>query len=476
MIFKRLYDDQLAQASYLIGCERTHTAVVIDPKRDVELYIDAARRERLTITHVTETHIHADFVSGSLALAAETGALLYLSREGGIDWQYAWAREAGAELLSDGSSFTVGDIRLEALHTPGHTPEHLTFLVTDTASATEPMGALTGDFVFVGDVGRPDLLERAAGITGTKEAAAKDLFASLQRFKRYPDYLQIWPGHGAGSACGKALGAMPQSSLGYERLFNWGLVERDEERFVDRALEGQSDPPAYFAIMKRVNRDGPRTDSIASPHALRSADMKRLFADLASVIVDTRPAAEFAEEHLSGSLNIPHNKSFLKWSGSLIPYDRDVQLVVPGGLAAADQILRELSMIGLDRIAGVFPAESVSDAAREGAPTSTVQQLSVERLADSNARDGLIVLDVRNDDEWSTGHIPGAVHVPLASLPKRIAELATDRGIAVHCQGGGRSAIASSVLKHAGHANVSNVAGGFSEWERGGNPVARGDS
>jgi hydroxyacylglutathione hydrolase len=475
MILKRLYDDHLAQASYLIGCERTHRAVVVDPKRDVELYLDAARAERLTITHVTETHIHADFLSGSRDLAGETGAALYLSGEGGRDWQYAWARDALAEVIHDGATFMVGEVRLEAVHTPGHTPEHLSFLVTDTAHASEPIGALTGDFIFVGDVGRPDLLEKAAGIAGTKEEAARSLFTSLQRFKKRPDYLQIWPGHGAGSACGKDLGAMPQSTLGYERLFNWALAETNEDRFVERVLEGQADPPAYFAVMKRKNRDGVSHDATTAPRSLSANDMKKLNADLSSVVVDTRLAAEFAVEHLSGSINIPHTKSFLKWAGALIPYDRDVSLIVPGGLTGAASILKELSLIGLDRIGGIFRAELIGDAARSGAPVSTVKQLSADQLANPEKRDGVVILDVRNDDEWASGHIPGAIHIPLAALTGRVGELPADRPIAVHCQGGNRSAIASSILKHAGRSDVSNVAAGFSEWERSGNPIARGD-
>lgn len=475
MLLKRLYDEKLAQASYLIGCERSRAAVVVDPKRDIELYIEAARAERLTITHVTETHIHADFVSGSRELAARTGAALLLSGEGGRDWQYAWASEAGVVILSDRSTIMIGDVRLEARHTPGHTPEHLSFLVTDTVAATEPMGALTGDFIFVGDVGRPDLLERAAGVAGTKEVAARALFASLREFKKLPDYLQIWPGHGAGSACGKELGSMPQSTLGYERLFNWAFLETDENRFVEQALEGQSEPPAYFAIMKWVNRDGLMSDATPSPVPLGAAQMKKLHSDQSSVVIDMRPAAEFGLEHLSGSLNIPHNRSFLKWAGALVPYDSDVNLVVPGGLAEAGPILKELSLIGLDRIAGVFPAEEIPNAARNGVPTSTVAQLPVALLAGDDRRNGMVVLDVRNDDEWSSGHIPGAIHIPLASLARRISELPADRAIAVHCQGGGRSAIASSFLKKAGRADVSNVSGGFRDWERGGNTVARGE-
>src|SRR3954471_13394673 len=198
MFFRRFYDDQLAQASYLLGCQATGEALVVDPNRHVEPYLRAAAAEGLRITHVTETHIHADFVSGARELARRAGARLLLSDAGGEDWRYRYAAEDGAALLSDGDTFRVGAIDMRALHTPGHTPEHLTFVVTDPAAATEPMGALTGDFVFVGDVGRPDLLERAAHFPGTMESSARQLFGSLRLLATLPDYLQIWPGHGAG--------------------------------------------------------------------------------------------------------------------------------------------------------------------------------------------------------------------------------------------------------------------------------------
>src|SRR6476659_3765655 len=257
MFFRRFYDDQLAQASYLLGCQATGEALVVDPNRHLEPYLRGAEAEGLRITHVTETHIHADFVSGSRELAARAGARLLLSAEGGPEWSYAFARDAGATLLRDGDRFMVGNIRFDVLHTPGHTPEHLSFLVTDTPATDRPMGAITGDFIFVGDVGRPDLLEKAARVAGTMRASAHALFGSIQRFKQLPDYLQLWPGHGAGSACGKALGAVPSSTLGYERIANWAFTAGSEAEFVKLVLEGQPAPPRYFAVMKRLNRDGP---------------------------------------------------------------------------------------------------------------------------------------------------------------------------------------------------------------------------
>src|SRR5574337_1101086 len=238
MLLRRFYDSKLAAASYLLGCTETGEALVVDPGRDAEQYAQAAAQEHLRITAVTETHIHADFVSGSRELAARTGARLLLSGEGGTDWHYRFARGDGATLLRDHDRFSVGRIQVEVLHTPGHTPEHLSFMVTDTAATGQPMGVFTGDFIFVGDVGRPDLLERAAHHVGTMEAGARQLFGAIGRFLELPDYLQLWPGHGAGSACGKALGAVPQTTLGYEKMFNWAFGVADEAGFVREVLAG----------------------------------------------------------------------------------------------------------------------------------------------------------------------------------------------------------------------------------------------
>src|SRR5918999_212009 len=294
VLLQRFYDDKLAQASYLLGCEVSREALVVDPNRDAEQYVRAAKAAEMRITHVAETHIHADFVSGSRELVRRTGARLYLSAEGDDDWRYLYAEQDGATLLKDGDTFDVGTVRVKAWHTPGHTPEHLAFFATDTDAADRPMGIFTGDFVFVGDVGRPDLLERAARVAGTMESAARTLFAALQEFKRLQDYLQVWPGHGAGSACGKSLSAMPQSTVGYELRFNWALAVAKEDEFVRLVLAGQPDPPKYFAEMKRVNRDGPRVlGGFTKPPPV---DPVRLHEVLASgaIVVDTRRTADHA--------------------------------------------------------------------------------------------------------------------------------------------------------------------------------------
>src|SRR5689334_18427710 len=256
MIFRRLHHDRLAQASYLIASEATRQAIVIDPLRDPAIYVEAAEQEDVRIAFVAETHVHADFLSGAETLARQTGAELLLSSESAGEQALARVRRAGAKGLVDGDVIAVGQLRLAVRHTPGHTPEHLVFIVTDTATSGEPVGMVSGDFLFAGDVGRPDLLERAVGITGSMQRSAKDMYRSLQSLRDLPDYLQLWPGHGAGSACGKSLGAIPQSTLGYERRANWAFGSHDEQEFVRRVLADQPEPPAYFARMKQLNALG----------------------------------------------------------------------------------------------------------------------------------------------------------------------------------------------------------------------------
>ena len=471
MLLKRFYDTPLAQASYLIGCQATGDALVIDPNRDVEQYVAAAAAEGLRIAHVTETHIHADFVSGSRELAARTGARLYLSAEGGTDWQYGFAKADGAELLRDGSRFSVGRVRVDVLHTPGHTPEHLAFMITDTAATDRPMGVFTGDFIFVGDVGRPDLLEKAAGVAGTMEAGARQLYASLQRFKSLPPWLQLWPGHGAGSACGKALGAVPQSTLGYELLVNWGLTAASEEEFVRGVLEGQPAPPAYFAQMKRINRDGPRVlGSRQKPAALAPAQLAAVL-ERGGLVVDTRPAASFAAGHVGGTINIPLNGAFTGWAGWLIPYDADFHLIVNDGGRTLDEVVRNLAMIGLDRVAGWFGPEAIAAWAEAGRPLDVVSQLRPEDVAGPLRSGEVTVIDVREESEWDAGHLPGVVNIPLGTLPRRLAEIPADRPVVLHCQGGGRSAIAASLLQANGIHDAANLAGGFRAWKAAGLPV-----
>lgn len=472
MFFRRFYDDGLAQASYLIGCEKSGEAVVVDANRDIAQYLSTAAAERLRIVRVTETHIHADFVSGSRELARRTGAALLLSAEGGRAWQYRFAAADGVALLRDGDTFRAGRVRFDALHTPGHTPEHLAFLVTDLAASEQPIGLLSGDCVFVGDVGRPDLLERAAHIAGTMEESAHALFASLRRIRALPDFLQLWPGHGAGSACGKALGAMPQSTIGYERIANWGFAAMDEEAFVREVLAGQPEPPAYFAEMKRINRDGPPLLREWPQPAL--LDVQRLDAALAdgSVVVDTRPADAFADGHAPGTLNIPLGKTFSTWAGTLLAYDRDVYLIAATQADAA-RAAREMAKVGLDLVPGWFAVEALSAWSAAGGAVERVAQMAPAGIAARVTSGEVTVIDVRNASERVHGHLPGALHIPMELLGARIGEIPLGRPVVVQCQGGARSAIAASVLLRHGIPDVIDLRGGYDEWRREALPIVR---
>ena len=460
MFVKRFFEPSIAQASYLIGCQKTGDAIVIDANRDVDPYLQTAEQEGLRIAQVTETHIHADFVSGSRELAHRTGASLCLSDEGDKDWKYQFDHD---RKLKHGDRIDVGNVRVDVLHTPGHTPEHLTFLITDGAVADQAMAAVTGDFVFVGDVGRPDLLERAANMAGTMEKGARTLWASLQAFAKHDDWLQIWPGHGAGSSCGKGISSIPSSTLGYEKRFNWAFTAKSEADFVKAVLEGQPEPPKYFAKMKRVNKEGPAIlGGFHVPAKLPDAKLAELLARKA-LVIDTRPAADYAARHTAGTINMPFTSSFVSWAGWLVQGD-EVYLIVDDATASArlEELTRSLALIGVDRITGYFDPSAVTGRA-------TIPQMSVDEL---RAREREVtVVDVRNASEWDAGHIAGALHIPLGYLGDRTAEIPAGKPVVVQCQSGGRSAIAASILERAGFTSVANLTGGLTAWVAAGLPV-----
>jgi len=466
MFVKRFYEPSIAQASYLIGCQANGEAIVIDGNRDVDQYLQVAAQEGLRITHVTETHIHADYVSGSRELAHKAGATLYLSDEGDADWKYAFSNEG--QPLHHGDRLQLGNIRVDVLHTPGHTPEHLSFLITDGAAADQPIAAVTGDFVFVGDVGRPDLLERAANIKGTMEVGARALWQSLQAFKANEDWLQIWPGHGAGSACGKGISAIPSSTLGYERRFNWAFNVTTEADFVTRVLEGQPEPPAYFASMKRVNKAGPAIlGGFTAPPRLADAKLSELLA-AGALVVDTRPAAEYAAQHVPGTLNLPLNGSFVTWAGWLVPSAADLYLIVDDATAVRlPEVARLLALIGIDRITGWLGTSAIAaSVVLRGTPQMTVADLRTQLSAGA-----VTLVDVRSANEWAGGHIAGAVHVPLGYLAERCRSLPAGKPLVMQCQSGARSAIATSLLERLGFSGVINLDGGYADWATAGLPI-----
>jgi hydroxyacylglutathione hydrolase len=465
MLLQRMYQDGLAQAAYLAGCQATGEALIVDPNRHIAHYREAAARAGMRIVAVTETHIHADFVSGACELAAATGARLYLSGAGPDEWKYAYAAGDGATLLHDGDSFMVGNIRVDVRHTPGHTPEHLAFMITDTAGADAPMGLLTGDFVFVGDVGRPDLLESAAGLTGTAAPGARRLYASLQGFRALPDYLQIWPGHGAGSACGTSLGAVPQSTVGYEKRFNWAFQAADEAEFVATVLAGQPEPPPYFAQMKRINKAGPAPVPTATLPVGTAASLAAALA-AGMPVVDVRSADIYAAGHVPGTINIAAGGDFLTWAGWLLPYDRPLGLIGdPASVAAARA---ELALIGLDAV-----AETWTPAVVAAGPGATFARRRAMEIGGVGALRDLVVLDVRRPDEYAAGHVPGSLNIPLGHLAARLDEVPAGRPVLVHCAGGVRSPIAASLLTGHGWASVVDMRDGFGGWRAAGLPVER---
>lgn len=471
MLLRLIYEETLAQASYLIGCTATGEALIIDPNRALEQYCALAESQGLRITAVTETHIHADFVSGARELARKTGARLYLSDAGPAAWKYQYAQADGATLLRDGESFRVGKIRIQALHTPGHTPEHLAFLLTDMATTEEPMGLFSGDFLFVGDVGRPDLLEKAAGVDGAAAEGASLLFRSLQRVRNLPDYLQVWPGHGAGSACGRTLGAIPQSTLGYEKRTNWALKALDQTDFMQTVLAGQPEPPAYFARMKQVNRAGPPcTQSTPMPPIVTS--IVQLSADLQAGIpvIDTRPPENYAREHIPGTLTIPFGPGFLTWAGWLLPYDQPFSLIVD--VAHRERIVAQLRLIGLDHIAHLWSTEILATW-KEQQPLTSSRRITVEQARRLLAQDKATLIDVRSRAEYAESHIAGSTHIHLGYLMKRLSEIPADKPVIVHCQGGTRSPIGASLLEAHHYPQVFDLAGGFNDWQAAHLPVVR---
>jgi len=458
MILKSFYNEQLAQASYLLGCPGSGEAIVIDPNREIDQYIESAKQEGVEITAVTETHIHADYVSGSRELAERTGARLYLSDEGDKDWKYQFADQPNVTLVRDGDVIRAGKVRLDVVRTAGHTPEHITFVLTDEAAAPEPLGAFTGDFIFVGDVGRPDLLERAANIKGTMEIGAKTLYRSISDFKKgVPDHLILWPGHGAGSACGKNLGGVPVSSMGYEKLVNWGVKASSEASFVEEVLAGQPDPPAYFKQMKIINKQGPTIiGKITPPERVTVGQLQEILHSTETVVLDTRSTALYSKGFIAGTIHVPLGKNFITWCGSVLPYEKDI-IVIAQNAEQALEIKKQLVLIGLDSVTGWFLSEELGGVAE---PT-VLNQISHQDFSGGLSTGNFQVIDVRNLSEFESGHIEGAINIPLGRLSERLGEIPGGKDTVVHCAGGTRSVIAISLLKSKGIERLYNLPQGY---------------
>ncbi len=463
MLLRYFYDEKLAHASYVVGCQKTGEAVVVDPMRDITAYEELAKKEKLNFVGALETHIHADFVSGSRELNDRFGTKLYVSDEGDADWKYQNLDGISHQLLKDGDQFKIGNLVFDVMHTPGHTPESISFLLTDKGgSADKPMGIFTGDFVFVGDVGRPDLLEKAAGIQGTSDSGAASMFKSIERFKALPDYLQVWPAHGAGSACGKALGAVPSTTVGYEKAFNWAMQFDDEASFKKALLEGQPEPPYYFAVMKSVNKVGQKLikDLPELKEITSAADIEALLAE-GKQVLDMRPADAYSKGHIQGTINIPFNNSFTNWAGWVVDYNKPLYLLLD--TEVLDEALVALRSVGIDEVYGFAEAETVLAQADNLASYENVSPSEANEMVEKGEA---YVLDVRNQTEFDEGHIDNAEHIMVGTLKNRLDEVDTDKTIIVQCQAGARSAIAASVLKANGIDNLVNMTGGYSKWQQ----------
>lgn len=461
MYFKHIYDKTLAQASYLVGCQVKGEAIVIDAQRDIDVYLDIALENGLRITHIAETHIHADFLSGSRELAAVTGAELYLSDEGGETWQYEFPHQG----LKHGDLIHVGNLTLEVLHTPGHTPESISFLLTDHPATDKPVMVFTGDFVFVGDIGRPDLLEKAAGLIGTQEVGAHQMYESIRRFAELPDYVQVWPAHGAGSACGKSLGAVPVSTVGYEKIRNWAFqYENDEEGFVDFILEGQPEPPRYFAMMKHLNKVKRPLLVEVPKHPLLTKEQFLIAYHNGMKVIDARDKSEFAQGFIPGSINIQGKNSFSTWAGWILNYKEQFMLVAEDD--HIEDLTRKLMRIGMDNIYGYV--NKVEDL---GVDLETVDEISFEAFQNNVGNDEVQIIDVRGENEYKISRVPGAKHVFFGTLPANLDEIPKDNPVILHCQSGDRATIAYSILRRNGFDNIKNYPGGMQEWQEKAVPV-----
>ena len=459
MLFKYFYDKALAHASYMVGCQKTGEAIIVDAGRDIEQYIEAAAKEDMKIVGAADTHIHADYVSGARELAERVGAKLYVSDEGPAEWKFEYAKDYDHQYLKEGDTFSAGKVEFKVMYTPGHTPESISFILTDKGGgADKPMGIFTGDFVFVGSIGRPDLLEEAAGIMGTAEPGARDLFKSIQRFNELPDHLQVWPAHGAGSACGKGLGAIPSSTVGYEKLFNPALQFTEEQEFVDYILSEQPEAPKYFAVMKHVNKVGP---AILGEPKLPTKIGTDVLCDTVSkeMVVDTAVAKKFASSHVEGTINI-QPKYVAMWGGSLLDYEKPVYLI--SGSHDLPEVVRVLRKIGMDNIGGYFCADEVAEG---GFNTESIPQLSPEEVAKKVESGEVELIDVRGLGERQEVAPAGSQHNFLGKFLQGVNQLQSEKAYAFCCRTGGRSIIAASIAQRAGVKNIVNMNGGVVGWE-----------
>ena len=460
MFFKQYQLGCLSLYSYLVGDETTGRAVVVDPQRDIAEYVADAERHGLTIERVLETHFHADFLSGHLELAAATGAVISYGDEAEPDFPI--------EALADGQRLSLGEVGLEIRHTPGHTPESISIVVFER-SGEEPWGVLTGDTLFIGDVGRPDLL---TSIGWTADGLARRLYRSLHdRLLTLPDATRVYPAHGAGSACGKNLSTATESTIGEQRVTNYALAPMSEDAFVEAVTEGQGVAPLYFAFAADANRrDRELLDDTEAPPAI-SLNEAIAAHEAGAVLVDTRAPEAFASGHLRGAVNVGLDGRFAEFAGDVIRPGQQVVLLSEPGRGTEAKV--RLARIGFDDVTGEVPDIEAALADRPDRAT-TAPRLPAGEVRAWLADEGVQVLDVRNPGEHALGAVPGSVLIPLPQLLDHLDDLDRDRPVVVYCAGGYRSSVAASTLRANGYGTVADMIGGYPAWANGGEPVEVG--
>ena len=458
MYFEQFYLRCLAHASYMLGSEGE--AAIVDPQRDVEIYLQAAEKHGLKITHIFETHLHADFVSGHIELAARTGATIHISAQAEATFPHA--------SMQDGDEVKIGKVRITALETPGHTPEGMCLIIADEEKSSRPWAVLTGDTLFIGDVGRPDLSK-----AHTPQQLAGMLYDSLHnKLMKLSNDVLVYPAHGAGSLCGRNMRAERSSTIGTERLTNYALQIKSRDEFVRQLAENLPSRPEYFLQDAEINRTGasalaelPELSPL-SPQELKALLEQEVFA------LDVRPNADFAVAHVPGSINIALSGQFASWAGSVLGLHARPVLIADTAEQIAEARLR-LARIGIEDPRG-FLQGGIAAWKQAGFPLAHLPQLSPQDLHEQLQSNNLQVLDVRREAEWQAGHIDGAIWFPLDNFKISAPEVDPVAPLAVHCQGGYRSMIACSLLMRAGAKNVVNVAGGFDAWRSAGLPVEPG--
>lgn len=459
MYFKQFYLACLAHASYLIGSDGE--AVVVDPQRDVDEYLAEASAQGFQIKYVIETHLHADFVSGHQEIAARTGAQIVFGEKAGVQFAHRAVR--------DGEELRIGKAVLQILETPGHTPEGICILVTDTASPDEPQKLLTGDTLFIGDVGRPDL---AGGKGYTPQTMAEMMYDTLHgKLLKLPDEVEVYPAHGAGSMCGKNMSKETSSTIGEQRKFNYALKPMSKDQFVTMMTADLPEAPVYFPKDAEINRSGARGLSELQPPAALKPQQVRELQDQGHVLLDVRSAADFGAAHVPGSMNIGLGGQFAMWAGSLIPLNAAI-VVIADTSAQVDESVVRLARVGIENVKG-FLEGGVESWRAAGFPVDAIEQVTVAQLKEQMANDDLQIVDVRRPGEYVNGHVPRALNAPLASLDKSLGPLPLkkDKLTAVICAGGYRSSAAASLLQKHGFSNLLNVSGGTGAWINAGYPV-----